>query len=415
MDILGISEMRWTRNGKICNEDKTIIYSGHEDQHIRGVGMILSKAASQALIGWKPVNERIIMARFQSKHTKTTIVQVYAPTEDADEDDKDDKDKFYDQLQDTIDDIPSHDIKLLIGDMNAQISKNRQGIEHVIGPHATSCKTNDNGERLILFRSMNNLCIGNTYFAHKSIHKKTWRSPDGRIKNEIDYICINKRWRSTIQDVRTYRGADVGTDHHLVRASLRLRFKRQKERITVRPYAIEKLKDHNTVTQYQITIQNRFEQLQYITDVNEHWKQFKEAVTESAEETIGRRRRTQKERWIRNSTWQLIDERKTTKIQRDQAKTPDEQQAAAAKYKSLDRKVKRSCRADKKEWLKQKGDEAQEAANRNDAKTLYRIVRELTGSRSNSNTPIKDKNGKALLTKEEQDARWIEYFKETLN
>ena len=39
----------------------------------------------------------------------------------------------------------------------------------------------------------------------------------------------------------------------------------------------------------------------------------------------------------------------------------------------------------------------------------------MTGSGSNSNTPAKDKNGKALLTKEEQDARWIEYFKETLN
>ena len=169
MDILGISEMRWTRSGKICSEDKTILYSGHEDQHTRDVSMILSKAASQALIGWKPVNEWIITARFQSKHTKTIIVQVYAPTEDADEDDKD---KFYDQLQDTIDDIPSHNIKLLIGDMNAQISNNRQGIEHVIGPHATSCKTNDNGERLILFCSMNNLCIGNTYFARKNIHKK---------------------------------------------------------------------------------------------------------------------------------------------------------------------------------------------------------------------------------------------------
>ena len=84
-------------------------------------------------------------------------------------------------------------------------------------------------------------------------------------------------------------------------------------------------------------------------------------MTESAEETIGRRRGTQKERWIRNSTWQLIDERKTTKTQRDQAKTPDEQQAAAAKYKSLECKVKRNCRVGKKEWLKQKGDEAQEA------------------------------------------------------
>ena len=48
-------------------------------------------------------------------------------------------------------------------------------------------------------------------------------------------------------------------------------------------------------------------------------------------------------------------------------------------------------------------------------KTLYRIVRGLTGSGSNTNTPIRNKNGKLLLTKEEQDARWIEHFEKTPN
>ncbi|CAF1405574.1 unnamed protein product [Adineta ricciae] len=250
-----------------------------------------------------------------------------------------------------MDSIPNHDVKLLIGDMNAQINNSRHGMEHVIGPHATARKTNGNGERLILFCSMNNLCIGNTYFAHKNIHKKTWRS--------------------TIQDVRAYRGADVGPDHHLVRASLKLRFKRNQQRQTVKSYAIEKLKDSHTLIQYQITIKNRFEQLQYITDVDKHWTKFKHAVAESAEKTIGRRRGTQKERWIRDNTWQLIDERKMAKIQRDQAKTTDEQQIVTAK--------------------------------------------ELTGSRSNCNVPIKGKNGKILLTKEEQDARWIQHFQESIN
>ena len=183
-----------------------------------------------------------------------------------------------------VDEIPRHDIKLLIGDMNAQISNNRHDIEHVIGPHATARRTNDNGERLILFCSMNNLCIGNTYFAHKNIHEKTWRSSDGHTSNEIDYIRINKRWRSTIQDARAYRGADVGSGHHLMRTSLRLRLKRKQEQSTARTYVIEKLKDPGTVSQYQIGIQNRFEQLQYITDVDEHWMQFKQAVIESAGE-----------------------------------------------------------------------------------------------------------------------------------
>ncbi|KAK1802256.1 hypothetical protein P4O66_021914 [Electrophorus voltai] len=61
------------------------------------------------------------------------------------------------------------------------------------------------------------------------------------------------------------------------------------------------------------------------------------------------------------------------------------------------------------------GAEAHEAASKNDNKTLYRIVRELTGAWSNSSAPIKIKDGMFLLTRQGQDARWVEHFKETLN
>ena len=50
-----------------------------------------------------------------------------------------------------------------------------------------------------------------------------------------------------------------------------------------------------------------------------------------------------------------------------------------------------------------------------DTKTLYRIVRELTSARSNSNVPIKNKNGNIMLTAEEQDVHWVEYFTEMLS
>ena len=193
MDIMGISEMRWPGNGKLISDGKTVLYSGYEDRHIRGMGLMLNKEAAQALIGWKPVSERIITARFQSTHVKATVIQVYAPTEDTEECDKD---AFYHQLQDTINEIPSHSVRLLIGDLNAQISADRQGLEQVIGPHGTATQTNDNGDRLLSFCNTNGLCIGNTYFVHKIIHKKTWKSPDGVTNSEIDYICINNRWRS---------------------------------------------------------------------------------------------------------------------------------------------------------------------------------------------------------------------------
>ena len=67
-----------------------------------------------------------------------------------------------------------------------------------------------------------------------------------------------------------------------------------------------------------------------------------------------------------------------------------------------------------KRWFEDKASEAQAAADNNDPKTLYRIVRELTGARSNSNVPIKSKD-KVLLTNEDQMKRWTEHYHEVLN
>ncbi|KAK1806239.1 hypothetical protein P4O66_000117 [Electrophorus voltai] len=412
LDILGISKMRWTGSGKIVSDGKSVLYSGHEEHHIHGVGLVLSKKASCALLGWKPVNDCIITARFQSRHAKTSIIQVYAPTEDSDDDQKD---TFYGLLQDTIDEIPTHDVKLLIGDFNVQITDDHRVLENVIGPHSLGRQTNDNGERLLSFSNMNNFCIGNTYFRHKNIHKKTWQSPDGATYNEIDFICISRQWRSVLLDVRAYREADVGLDHYLVRSSIRLRLKRREQKQRQRPYAVEKLKEPAAVQQFQLELRNRFKLLQDAGDIDEDWMAFKQAAIETVKETVGRRRRTRKERWIRVPTWSLIDKRKITKCRREQAKADPDKETTAERYRQLDRAIKRSCKSDKKAWLEYKGAEAHEAASKNDNKTLYRIVRELTGAWSNSSAPIKNKDRVLLLTRKEQDARWVEHFKEILN
>ncbi|KAI8498288.1 hypothetical protein Bbelb_242320 [Branchiostoma belcheri] len=339
LNILGISEMRWTGSGKLCNEGKTVLFSGHEDQHRRGVGLILDKEASRALTGWKPVSDRIITARFQSRHGRTTIVQVYAPTDDAEESIKD---QFYELLQDTFD--------------------------------------------------------------------------NGSVNNEIDYICISQRWKSALLDVRVYRGADVGSDHHLLGAKMRLRLKKLTVKKKQKPFATDKLKDPTSSEKYRIKLQNRFQLLQEMgPDLEDQWSFFRETLTQSAVETIGRRRGSRKEQWIKEDTWKLIDERKKMKGERDRARSAEKKEETRNLYRDLDRQVKKSCRTDKREWLEKKSSEAEEAAKKNDARTLYRIVRELTGTWNSSSVPVKDKSGKTLLTTEEQDLRWMEHFQETLN
>ena len=72
----------------------------------------------------------------------------------------------------------------------------------------------------------NELVIGGIIFQHKLIHKLTWKSPDGNTESQINHILINGKWQCSLQDVRTRRHADTGSDHSLVGAVLALKLKR---------------------------------------------------------------------------------------------------------------------------------------------------------------------------------------------
>ena len=91
----------------------------------------MSLPVAKALIDWKPVNAHVISVRFQTRNAKVTLIQAHAPTMEADDNNKD---HFYKILQNVIDEVPRHDIKLLMGDFNAQIDKSCQGMEFTIGP-----------------------------------------------------------------------------------------------------------------------------------------------------------------------------------------------------------------------------------------------------------------------------------------
>ena len=177
---------------------------------------MMSKEASKALMEWKPVNERIITARFFSKYIKTSVIQVYAPTEDAEEEDKED---FYEQLQATFNQLPKHDVKLITGDLNAKVGADPSGFEDIMGNHGVG-ERNDNGLRLLSFCDFNNLVVTGTIFPHRAIHKATWVSPDGQTKNQIDHVMISRQHRTSLLDTRVQRGADVASDHYLVRTKI---------------------------------------------------------------------------------------------------------------------------------------------------------------------------------------------------
>ena len=86
-------ELQWTGQGE--NQDGTILYSSHETRHEAGVTKILSQAAKKALLEYEPISDRAIIARFSGCSFNITVIQVYAPTMEADDAVLD---QFYNQL-----------------------------------------------------------------------------------------------------------------------------------------------------------------------------------------------------------------------------------------------------------------------------------------------------------------------------
>ena len=188
LDILGVSESRWIGSGRqVTQNGSVILYSGHESKHVNGVALIVAKENVNSLLEWEPISERMIRARFHSKHCKLTVIQCYAPTNDAEEEDKED---LYEQLEQTVSKVPIHDMLWIIGDMNAKVGTDNTGRERAMGIHGCGIM-NNNGERLTDFCLDNNCLVGGTVFPHKDIHKLTWKSPDNHTTNQIDHIIIN--------------------------------------------------------------------------------------------------------------------------------------------------------------------------------------------------------------------------------
>ena len=85
IDILGISERKWTGMGEFNSDDHYIYYCGQESLRRSGVAIIVNKRVRNAVLGYNLKNDKMISVHFRGKPFNTTVIQVYAPTTSAEE------------------------------------------------------------------------------------------------------------------------------------------------------------------------------------------------------------------------------------------------------------------------------------------------------------------------------------------
>ena len=177
---------------------------------------MVNKRVWNAVLGCNLKNDRMISVRFQDKPFSITVIQVYAPTSNAEEAEVE---RFYEDLWDLLELTPKKDVLFIVGDWNAKVGS--QEIPRKTGKFGLRVQ-NEAGQRLPEPCQENTLAIANTLFQQSKRWLYTWRSSDGQHKNQVDYVLCSQRQGSSTESAKTRPVADCGSDHDLLIAKFYL-------------------------------------------------------------------------------------------------------------------------------------------------------------------------------------------------
>lgn len=408
----------------------TFIYSGassnNKTRKAHGVAICLNKHATKVWKAsgsiWKAINSRIVTVRLQCKPVNITIIAIYSPINRTnDQKENEEVDGFYEDLQQVVNDTPKTDLLLIIGDFNARVQANTNMLHGPVGPYSVD-KMNENGERLVDFCLMNDLIITNTFYKHKPIHQYTWMHPGNKQWHLLDYIIINRKFRSSVHDVRVHRSAAgaIGTDHHLLRAKIKLHLKsrQQHQRPKRTIHETNKLQDRNLVENFQQELnQRKIDSFKNNQTINDNYKNFVKHVQELGDKYFKQDQHTQRyKRWMTDEIKDLINQKSISFLDWQNHIGNAKEETYQKRYRSLAKLVKKKVKIRQVEYWDEVSQEIEDSIKQHDQSTAYAMIRRLSGrNKQNIQMPIKDKDDHLLTTSTERLNRWREYFYELLN
>ena len=158
VNILGISELKWTGIGEFNSDDHYICYCGQESLRRNGVAIIVNERVQNPVLGWSLKHDRMISVHFQGKPFNITVIQVYVPISNAE---KAEVEWFYEDLQDLLELTPKKDVLFIIWDWIAKVgSQEIPGVTRKLGLGVQ----NEADQMLTEFCQENALVIANTLF-----------------------------------------------------------------------------------------------------------------------------------------------------------------------------------------------------------------------------------------------------------
>lgn len=399
LKVCGLTEVWWLNQGHFNTDNgHKVVYSGHNELQRQGVALWIHKDIAPSLLSYEPVNSRLLSATLQAVPTNITVIVAYAPSQTGNADtDETERNKFYDDLQRTINKAAKRSVQIVIGDFNAKIGEGPSQLP-TVGQYGLGDR-NDAGDDLYKFCVENRLSIANTLFKQHKRLRYTWKSPDGKTRNQIDYIMVHSRWRKSIQTCRTYPGADCNSDHNLLVVTLRGRFTNQRNNHGMKRFDLNALTGPKGET-YATEVSRHLEALDPPASgwtPDELWAHTKEVLLETAEQVLKPGPRKKQKTWISEATIEKAAAKRRAKSQNPQ------------EYKRLKAEVQKMVRCDKKAYNENLCGQIEADSRKGNTRSLFKHVRTLVNPKRIGLNVIESSTGETLVDPKAIASRWKEY------
>jgi len=214
INIMGVSETRWTGQGDFYSDGFRVIHSGG-NEHQKGVAVVLDKQTAKTVERICYEDERLMLVKLKGKPSNMIIIQVYMPTTSHD---KEEIELMYGKIEELLDrETKGRDYTIIMGDWNAVVGEKREG--NIVGDYGLGTR-NQRGDQLVEFCQRRRMYISNTWFKQEKRRRYTWTKPGNTGRYQIDYILIKSRYWNSVSNCKSYPGADVDSDHNPVVATV---------------------------------------------------------------------------------------------------------------------------------------------------------------------------------------------------
>ena len=413
-EVVALQEMCW-KGAKDWGDGALgfhIYQSGGADNKLGTGFIVLGKKMMDRVMDWKAISDRMCWLRIKGRFYNYTIFNVHCPHEGSPDAEKE---AFYAKLEKEFDSRPQRDVKIVIGDMNARIGREEM-YKPVIGPNSLHTVTNNNGQRCINFAASRGMVVRSTFFPRKNIHKVTWTSPNQRTKTQIDHVLIDGRFFSDIRNIRTYRGADINSDHYLVGVSMHSKLSttyHQRRSQLPRPFNLERLQDATVAQNYvqQLEASLPTEEELGAASLNDGWSKIHSAISSAAEATLGSTVRVGKQRWFDEECQRLLDEKNAAHAM----KLKDRSVENVARYNRALKQQRTVFKQKRRQLEDRDRAEMEQLFRQNETRKFYEKVNQTRKGYTPLANTCRDTEGNLLTNKREVLDRWQQHFNEHLN